>query len=219
MKLKELVRKARRRAQDLAEPGLWTPTEWAEYATDAEIDACRRARLIVDTKTEDICTIAVAAGEPMYELDQRIIRITRVSLASRNDPLRKIRLDELDACYSGWRTATGYVERFCLEDTQDWIRFVRIPEVADTATLSVIRTPLKPLVSENDEPEINARWHEALVYGMLARAYLKDDTETLSPQKADVFEALFTREFGPRPSAVDEQWTTMRHGFDDNEGL
>jgi hypothetical protein len=70
-----------------------------------------------------------------------------------------------------------------------------------------------------DEPEINRRFHESLVFWMLYRAYSKQDAETKDAKKAGENLALFEQEFGKKSSAIDEAWIEREHGYTDEEGV
>lgn len=214
--LKDLIAAAVRKTQDVGRSKLWSREDWIDYANQAEVDACRRARLIIDSVTPEICTIKLKTGTSVYDVDPRVIYVRRVDLSSNPTPLTKIRMADLDARCPGWKTLTGSVDWFCRDYAEGKLLFVRKPEAVDTANLTVYRLPLRPMCNDDDAPEIP--YDEGLVNGMLSRAYLKDDEQTLDPKKAERFEALFTREFGPPVSSMDERWIERHHNFDESDG-
>lgn len=219
MNLLQLRTSAKQRFQDQAGSDLIEDDEWDEYANEADNEACRRARLLTDSTTSAICSIAVVAGTASYALDSRIIFVRRVKLASKSDPIRKIRLVDLDDQVPGWESATGEIERYCLDYQKGKLLFYRNPTASTTATLTVVRAPLAAMVNNTDEPEAPARSHPALVHWMLRCAYLKDDEEVQDEKKAAKHEALFEQEFGPKSTAIEETWINENHGYDNDEGL
>lgn len=219
MNLGQMRASAKRRMQDDAAGVLISDPEWDEFANDGLNEACRRSRLITDSATTAICTIAIVVNTASYALDARILFVRRVKLASKPDKTPKIRLVDLDEQASGWQAATGEIEAYCLDYQAGKLVFYRKPTATDTATLTVIRMPLADMVLDADIPEIPTRYHQSLVHWMLRCAYLKNDEETLDARKAEKFEGLFAQEFGPKSTAIEEAWINERHGYNDDEGL
>jgi hypothetical protein len=65
-------------------------------------------------------------------------------------------------------------------------------ELADVLWLTVARLPLVDptwALDANNSPEIPSRYHDQLYDGILARAYTKDDSDTLDLRKAVLHEA------------------------------
>ena len=61
--------------------------------------------------------------------------------------------------------------------------------------------PRVRLEAPDDEPEIAAHLHMALVQWMLYRAFSRPDSDTHDPGRAAVALDVFERYFGPRPNA------------------
>lgn len=217
MKLSEIIAIARRQAQDVALPYLWSNDDWIDYANEAQREACRRAHLLIDSETEEICSFTVASGDFTIDRDPRVIRIRRVKLASKTAPLTSIDYRDLDASNPGWETATGTVEYWVRNYQSNKVRFYKGFSAADTVTLTVVRLPLEDM-GVNDEPEIPAVHHRKLVNGMLELAYLKDDEETLNPKKSEAAGLRFARDFGFPQSAKDEAWNEENMDYADGHG-
>lgn len=215
MTLLDLIKKARAASQDMAKPYLWSDDEWKDWANEAEQEACRRARLIVDSEN---FTKAVKVGGALIDLDDRILFVRRAKLASVTTPIRPIHLADLDRCNPGWESYQGLVSHYIPDYQTGKLRLFRIPTVADTLSLTVVRMPMNDM-DMGDEPEIAPRLHRFLSHWMLYRAYLKQDSDGFDADKAGRELGLFEKQFGPESTAMDETWIQHNHGYDDYEGL
>lgn len=63
------------------------------------------------------------------------------------------------------------------------------------------------MASQNDEPEISRRYHDALVEWIKYRAFNSSDSDLYDPKKAAQALAEFEAEFGPPVSAAEEQFS------------
>lgn len=207
MLAERLIEIVREQLDDEAAPPLWTDETLLDFLSEAEEEACRRARLIVDSTTEQICTIALAANTtPLYKLDKRVVFVRRVRLVSNGRILTLKRTRDLDCEARNWESRTGSPTAFLNDYETGKIRFDRIPTADETAYLQVTRLPLKSITDMNQEPEIHGRWHRALLHWVRYRAYSKRDAETYDEKKAAVANALFEGEFGAPSTAQNEQW-------------
>lgn len=213
MKLRELIEIFRHELDDAAEPFLWTEEELIEYANDAENEACRRARLIIDSTTAAICAITVIANTAKYALDNRVIFVRRVKLASRSLPLQRASFRDLDEETPGWDAHTGTVMAFITDLDSGKVRLYRTPTAADTLNLTVVRLPLVEMTNVDDTPEIDSRYHRNLRHWLRYRAYSKQDAETKDDKKAAEALALFEQEFGKASTAIDEEWIERQQGY------
>jgi hypothetical protein len=221
MNRKELREAIREDLDDLAKPYLWSDAFLNRALDEAESEACRRARLIVDSSDSAVCRIATTLNENTYDLDDRIIFVRRVLSSGRTTPLRKISYKDLDGRYPGWESQTGAISHYCLDFTTGKLVTDRKPTASEVVTLSltVVRTPLKGLETDGAEPEIKPRYHFSLRHYAVFLAYMKPDEDTYRPDKAKMAEALFTQEFGKKSDAKDEAWIEREHGYDQDEGL
>lgn len=222
MTLAEMIRLARSEAADLLQPYQWSNEDLTEFANDAENEACRRARLIVDSSTDEVTRINVRSSVASYRLDDRVIFVRRVKSAVRSQPLDRVSYKKLDECVPGWQEESGDPRGYITDFETGKIQAYPTPNANSIWRLTVVRLPMEPMKFSNAAqcgPEIHKRFHRSLVYWMLYRMYSRQDSETVDKQKAADNLALFEAEFGPRSSAQDENWIEANHGYDTAEGL
>lgn len=220
MTLSELIKIARQRLGDTVRgPYLWTTAELKEFANDAQREACRRSRLIVDSTTAEICQITLASGTDTYALDDRVIFIKRAIVDGQSMPLGRAHSADLDNNAPGWETETGLPRAYVPNMDVHSFRPYPAPDGAYTVRLTVIRTPLVDMDDGDDTPEIRGRYHLGLVNWMQYRAYMKQDSQVFDPKAASVAESMFEAEFGKRSSAQDESWISREHGYFPEEGV
>lgn len=217
MTLIELRDLFRREVDDLDAPALWSDEEIYEFANDAQNEACRRARLLIDSSTVAICQITVAALASTAPLDSRIIFVRRARITGKNTPLDRASWRDLDESFPGWESHTGTVSHFVSDWETGKLRLYRIPTVQTVLNLTVARLPLADMGTD-DSPEINVRYHRSLVFWMKYRAYMKQDAETANPEKAKANLELFEQEFGRKSSAIDEEWIDRQQQTDTYDG-
>lgn len=206
MQLSDLMTLFRQEADDTVEPFLWSDDELIEFANDAEQEACRRARLLLDSTTAAACRIAVEPGTMLYRLDPRVLFVRRARFAGAR-PLRRMTMQDMEDANPFWLDAPPGTPRVFVPDFETGkIALHPPPAAAGTLELTVVRDPLTPMNDESDSPEINPRYHRSLRYWMLYRAYAKQDSQANDPKKAADALALFEQEFGRKSSAIDEAW-------------
>jgi hypothetical protein len=211
MNLGELRALFRSTTQDVVAPFLWSDEEINDYANDAEIEACRRAHLLIDS-SNDPAQASVSAADPMVDLDYRVLYVRRARLASSSVPLKIRSARTMDETCAGWETAQAARSSVLIPDFETGrLRLYPAPSTDDTLLMTVTRLPLKALALDEDTPEINARLHRSLLYWMLFRAYSKVDADTADPNKAKLSEAAFTAEFGEKSRAIDENWALEQY--------
>lgn len=171
MRLQGLIDAFREVAFDTVQPYLFSDNQLILYANEAQVEACRRARLITDSLTADdgiystntftgtdstatvtvtadhpICLHTVTASQASIRLDPRVIFVRRVKIASRELPLQKIRREDLDIAHPGWEDGDpGDVIAYCSNYQKFRIFFETKFPAADTVRLTVIREPLFPM--------------------------------------------------------------------------
>lgn len=218
MTLAELIAAARNRAFDNSTPPLWSDAEWTSFANDAEREACRRARLIVDSTSCEIVEIRLRANGKTYDQDQRILFIRRAKLSGTSRPLGRASYKDLDRCAPDWEDETGEPRAYVTDMDTNKFRPYPTPTEAGVVKMTVVRLPLEDMVDTDDEPEIRPHLHESLLFWMLYRAYSKQDAETKDDGKASANLALFENEFGKKSSAIDETWIQHEQGALEDEG-
>ncbi|MDD5375279.1 DUF6682 family protein [Acidithiobacillus sp.] len=218
MTLDDLIAQARLRAQDTVAPYLWSNAEWMAYANEAQREACRRARLIVDSSTAAICTITVDGVSPTFELDPRVLFIRRAKPSWSSVPLKRIGYQDLDKQAPGWEDETSASPAWYVPDMdENKFRPYPTPSVSGTVKLTVVRLPLEDM-GLSDEPEIKPQFHDSLLYWMLHKAYAKQDSEVTDKKLSMDNLALFEQEFGKKSSAIDETWLQREANYTESEG-
>ena len=210
MNLKQLRALFREEAADTAEPFLWSDAYLATVASEAEQEACRRARLLRDS-TSALCAIIASAGNPLVMLDSKVLDVLRVRLESYGTLLPEVSVQHMDESTPGWESHVGTPQCVVTDYKSGALRLYPIPTLDAVLRLMVIRLPLAALSASGDEPEIREEYHPALVQWMLHRAYAKQDAETYDQAKSDRALLNFEHEFGRRESARNEQWQRERH--------
>ena len=207
MQLIELIQLFRFETDDDAEPFLWSPDEVIDFANDAQNEACRRARLLVDSSTAGICTITVpAVGLGVVTLDPRVIFVRRARFATML-PLKRMNMQDMESFNPFWQdTSASTPKAFIPDFGTGQLLLWPPPIVDDTLHLTVVRMPFADMVDDQDIPEIFDRYHRSLRYWMMYRAYSKQDSQANDPKKAADALTLFEQEFGKKSSAIDETW-------------
>lgn len=217
--LEQLVELFRRRVDDL--PGdvvddeawqndddglLWKNDEIAAYADAAQDEYFRRAGGKTDRDTAEICQITVTAGTATYPYDQRILSIDRVKFvdsASAEHILTKRTYRWLDEERLRWESENGQVEVYVEDPDERSLTLYRNPELDGTLYLVVKRLGLQRLewTHRTRELEVPREHQLGLVDYMLYLAYMKRDAETENPELSAAHLAVFTQNYGERPSA------------------
>lgn len=196
-----LIRSFRQRADDANAPYLYSDEDLLRWASEAEIEACTRARLIYDD-TSGFLAIAVTAGTSVYALDSRIDRIGRASFTPASGTRAcDLCLRGIDWIHdrTGWSTRRGRPSVAAYHER----RLTLWPEPIEDGTLKlgVYRFPLWPMENDADEPEIPPEYHTDLVWWMLFLAYVTKDGDTEDSPRAALAAGQFQARFGERPSA------------------
>jgi xanthine/CO dehydrogenase XdhC/CoxF family maturation factor len=202
--LEELIATFRRDTDDLEPDYLSIDDDIKAWLNEAEREAALRARLIHDTSTAAVCTIAVTAPARVFRLHVAITEITRATFTPAGSTCVQV-LDltdavELDRRYCDWRTRVELPREAIQLDTT--LRLGSIPDTDGTITLETYRFPLKNIEDSSTEaPEIGAANHAYLLEWAKYRCYSRPDAEIHDPKRAETALALFTSIFGLRPDA------------------
>ena len=122
----ELIIHLRESILDDAEPPyLWSDTELLRFLNYAEVQACRRAHLIIDALTANdngtagtastagqkpLCALSIIANQATYNLSPKVLQIKRCQLLSMAYPLDGPKsYSDLDDFMSGWVGTSGTV--------------------------------------------------------------------------------------------------------------
>lgn len=217
MKLGDLITDARERVSDESAPYFCSDARFTRFANQAQREACRRARLLVDSTTDAVCKITLVPGTAVYALDPRVLFIRRAIIDGQSQQLVRIHHRDLDAAGSEWMTEQGDIDGWVVGLDTGKLRLYRIPRAAGVARLTVQRLPLTDMTDvAAHSPEIDSRYHEALVSWMVYRFYATNDAETKDDAQAAVALGEFEREFGPAMPAIEEAWAQEHYGFQDD---
>jgi hypothetical protein len=200
VKLKELEALYRFDASDNAVPPFLSSHDVARLFTEAEREACERADLIREADDATICQIPIAIGQPQFELDDRIVRVTAAFFTPDGcDPLPlRLIVDrrQLDGIRPRWRTDSCPPKELLIERSH--ARLASLPDAAGVVSLECFRRPNRPLAKPDDEPEIDETHHRFLVHWVLKRAFSRPDSDLMNPGGATAAEDAFNAHFGLR---------------------
>jgi hypothetical protein len=216
MTLSDLITLFRNEVDDSTAPHLWSDEEAIDFANDAEAEACRRARLFVDSSTAEICVVEVLATDSgLVTLDPRILFVRRARIEGSR-PLARMNMQDMESDNPYWQNAPAASPRMFITDYQTGkLLLWPIPDQDDVLLLTVVRMPLAEMHDTEDSPEIAPRFHRSLRYWMMFRAYSKQDSQANDPKKAADALALFEQEFGKKSSALDETWIEREQSYMD----
>lgn len=186
--------------RDTQSPYLWTSSEVYRYANDAQNVFCRLQGGIADASSS-LTQIAASAGEAFGTVSSKLLKVRYAARASDSVEVEILNFEDLQ------RTSAlddyGYSARMSLDATQgviramivgmesNRVRFVPVPETAETIALIVYRMPLEDITGAGIDLEIDEQHHEHLLLWMKHRAYSKQDAETFDKGKATEFETRF----------------------------
>ena len=206
-------------------PYLWEDPELIRLLNYAEVQACRRAHLIVDAITASdsgtaatastagqrpLCRLPIVADQGVYELSPKILQVKRLQLQSMPYPIPSspVRYPEADELIPDWFGTSGTVSTsgsggypdFWLNEPGNTITFLRAPSANDTAFLTVVRIPLVSFDCQTS-PEIDEKYHIDLCDWAAHLAFMKPDSDTNNVNLAKFYEDRFEKKFGPLPDA------------------
>lgn len=207
MTLAEIIAAFRGEIRDTKKPYLVSDIDATRYANQAESEAARRSRLLVDSSS-DVCAADVTAGDSVVSIDPRIISIRRARLQSSSKPLVKRQVRQMDDEFAGWDASSSQSVPFIIvtDYGTDQLYLYPTPKADTTLLLTVTREPMNEMVGDSDSPEIARRYHDGLISWMKHRAYRSEDSDLYDAAAADRALADFAAEFGPAVGAIDEQF-------------
>ena len=207
MKLIEILNEYRRQTQDRVKPYLIANEEAIIDFNEAQREAARRARLIVDSMS-DVAQVPISAGESLVEISPKIISIRRMRLQSSSSKVTKRVVRDMDDLAPGWDTSThrSRPSTAVVDYETDALFLYPRPESDDLLLMTVTREPLVDVEADDDIPEINGRYHHSLIEWMKYRAYSNEDTDLYDEKKASSALKRFEDEFGPSIGGTNERF-------------
>lgn len=186
--------------RDTQSPYLWTSSEVYRYANDAQNMFCRLQGGIADASSA-LTQIAATASVAYGTLSPKLLKIRYAARASDNHEVEILNFEDLqrtsaedDYGYyarTGLDNVLGQVRSMIVGMESNKVRFVPIPDAAETISLIVYRMPLVDITGTSIALEIDEQHHEHLLLWMKHRAYSKQDAETFDKGKAAEFEMRF----------------------------
>jgi hypothetical protein len=210
VELQDLIAEFRSQIDDEAPPYLVSDDSALLYAIDAQdmfvrltggIKDVTVAAADVGTPATRLQDLALAEDNPYSAVSPYVLRIRSGRLLTALRDVEFIGEGDLSqVSFSDYGvtsgaslddTDTGEV-RYGLQDIRDgYVRWVRVPDAADTCRLSVYRLPFPRIADQEDDLEIQAQHHLHLVKWMKHLAYSKEDAEIYDKNLADRNEAAF----------------------------
>lgn len=225
-----LVNKFRDLADDHAEPPLWSDAVIMVHANEGQMEAARRLRYFVDSRTSSVCELDVPAAtsidDAVLDLDQRVLRVNRVKLDTMERALPKVLRADLERYRPGWEEDEPGDPVCWVPWDNGTIRIVPPPATADTARLTVIREPITEAALEDGDSgtpavpfELPARMHQGVLHWAMHKAFLQRERQDMyRPEESRQYLDFFEAEFGKKSTALDEEWLTNHNGVDDYDG-
>lgn len=203
----QLLAKFREDMVDDAGRDLWSDDEIYLYIDAAQKEFCRKTLGISDSRTDEVCRLALTDGTEYIGLDPRILKIRGARLQSTGQIVHLSNYESLRTGVPfGWSTDYGqaFTSTYVLNDTpgspvrclvtdmeQDMVRVVPISDAEQVVLLSVYRLPLDDITGTNQMLEIHEQHHLYLLYWVKHLALLKQDAETFDKNKSNDMRAAF----------------------------
>lgn len=196
MNLGELLTLARLRLDDIEAPYLWSDEFLIDSINRAEVEAAERSYLLKDRTM----TLDYLAGQAAVTLDPAVLYVEQVTVEGVAKPLLSTSVSELNLRSPSW--AAGTAERptcYAREDRE--LVLIPTPSASGKLQLVVTRSPIKPMTSDSDEPEIDPPHHEALLHFVCHEAYSHNDADGENYERAKEYLAQFVAIFRRRRQA------------------
>ncbi|OOV05767.1 hypothetical protein RF819_02745 [Rhodoferax fermentans] len=203
---------------DTAAPYLWSDTEVWGYMNDAYRMFVRRIGGIPDTSSA-LTRLVLAPGQPTSAVSPLILRFRSAYLLSDGTELKIVNEAGLPTLttsdYGQLNTqrrsllqgkVTHMVTGMDRNAARGLVRWVRIPDRADTVQLSVQRLPLDTVEPGFEFGEIGEEHHEHLMLWMKARAYGKQDAECFDRGRRDEY----TQQFNAYCAQAKAEWNRYK---------
>jgi hypothetical protein len=185
---------------DVALPYLWSDDEAFRYMDAAYRMFVRLTGGIADF-TSDATVVDIVAGEAVADISPSILRIMSANKASDEQDLTIINMvdeattesdDYFQLLRSIRSTKTGAVRKMIIGAEKNKVRWVSVPEVADTVNMHIYRLPIDHITDDSHTmSDVDEEHHTYLLDWMKHLAYKKQDAETFDKTKSDEAEASF----------------------------
>lgn len=195
MNIEDLISLFRKQVGDTESPPLWDDDEIFSYLVDAQDMLVRSFGGISDSTTPAITNLAVVPGVAFAKFSPYILRIRSgrlvgarrdVPIISESDAANRVTVDYGELLSTTLNDDdTGPVRQAIIGLDDKKLRWVKVPEAADTFKMHVYRLPYPRLQKEDDPLEVDEQHHIHLLKWMKHLAYSKEDAETYDVEMAD----------------------------------
>lgn len=199
MTLADLLNICRSRLDDTVEPYLWSDDELLSYANKTLREVCRRTKCLRD----DSLVITTIIGEADYKLPDYVLEVTEVQMMTNDNYLIRLWPSHKSKIGCYYQTYMGLPQRYLTDAIDGYLSFFPTPNLAVSMVVGTIKLPQKLLATSNTFAPlpIPMPLHDGVENGMLANAYLKNDTDTANISRAQYYAQLFDTQFGTAMSA------------------
>lgn len=168
----------------------WSNEELTAYINTSIDMVYRRTNPI-----KDFYQLDIEAGTHTYQIPSYILEILKAKRSTGKYIEERSMNDFWN--YSEYNTKTGEPASFFPDIEQGSIRFYPIPLADETIDFMVYRLPKSKLdwTTPDGSPELREEYQIPMLYGAASLCYLKDEANTLDPQRANTLTAMFDREF------------------------
>jgi hypothetical protein len=190
----ELAQLFRLEVQDRVAPYLWDDIEVIRFVDEAQRMFCRLTDGLSDSRTPEVCNIAVTPSTEWYPLDPRVLKIRSAVRSSGTNVGRAVELvtvEQAEANGIRFDGRAGPLSHFITNMSEDSLRAWPVPNETATVTMTVFRLPLQAVEDSDADLEIDQQHHYSLLNWMKALAYSKNDAETYDRGKAVEHDARF----------------------------
>lgn len=207
MKIQDLISLFRKQVQDVQAPHLWDDEEILAYIIDAQDQMVRYFGGISDISTTALTDLSVVASTPTSTFSRYILRIRSIRLLTSKRNVDIISESDLGKEY---KRDYGNMTRVFLDDSdvgpvytaviglEDYkLRWIKVPNVSETARMHIYRLPYPRITSQETALEIEEQHHMHLLPWVKHLAYGKQDAETFDKEASErnklAFEAYCVR--------------------------
>ncbi len=187
----ELLSIFRSEMADTVEPYLWSDEEFYVYLNDAQVMFCRKTDGIADATTAEITQLPIVAGTEWYDVHTKIKKLRIAVHADNGQPVEIMNPETAQSKGVRFRGTTGRVQVIVWGLEEGKVRVWPTPVEDEVIELAVFRLPLTAITDEDSTFELPEQHHLALLNWVKARAYLKQDAETIDKTRANDFERRF----------------------------
>lgn len=172
----------------------WSNEELTRFINEAQNKVCSGS--LVLRKSEEDFYINVVAGTAEYDYNPLIIKIKSAVLGSEAKELYPTEFEQLIGI-KDWRTKEHTPTHYVVDESAYKIRLYPIPVINDELQLIYNRLPLTPLdwATPDGVPEIPEQYQIDMLDYAAHMAYMKDEANTLDPQKAITHLQKFNAQF------------------------